>query len=115
MKHPQADIIQRLDRFIAAHGIDIVKYNVKGRHWWKGRKAIITRRYENVCKEVIPVEATVCILYPMQYIRFKEVIHCGAFFVRDLDTGVSVGGISYRDLVLTGQRVKVAESWLFYD
>lgn len=82
--------------------IDIVKYNLKSPSWWEGQRAILTKEYQNISGEVIGKEAIVTILFPMQSIRFGEVIHRGLFFIRDLDTGVCIGGIDYEDLLLAG-------------
>lgn len=111
MQGSQKNIIRGLERFIEKHSIDIVKYNLNSPSWWKGRKAILIRKYKNICGEVIQKEAMVCILFPMQFIRFEEVVHCGDFFVRDLKTGVCIGGINYQDLILTGQKIKVSDYW----
>ncbi|WP_010181408.1 hypothetical protein [Aquimarina agarilytica] len=105
-------IIQKLDEFIDQHRIGIVKYNLQSTDWWKGRLAILTKKYRNFCGEVIDKEALVCILYPMQYIRFNEVIHCGVFFVRDINSGVCIGGIDHYNLILTGKKIRVKEDWL---
>ena len=105
-------IIQKLDEFIDRHSINIVKYNLKSADWWEGRLAILTQQYRNFCGEVINKEAVVCILYPMQYIRFNEVIHCGVFFVRDMNSGVCIGGIDHYNLILTGKKIKVEQDWL---
>ncbi|WP_378182087.1 hypothetical protein [Aquimarina sp. SS2-1] len=113
MKDSPKEIIRDLHLFIDRHRIDIIKYNLKSSFWWKGRKAILTRRYTNFCGEVIEKEAMVCILDRMQFIRFEEVIHCGMFFVYDLNTGVIIGGIDCKDLLLTGQRIKVKNQLLF--
>lgn len=102
MKSFRRDIIRDLHKFINRQRIDIIKYNLKNSHWWKGRTAILTKKYKNLCGEVIEKEAIVCVLYPMQYIRFEEVIHRGMFFVKDIETGIIIGGIDHSDLLLTG-------------
>lgn len=114
MKTSSENIIQNLHCFIAKHSIDIIHYNLKSCFWWRGRKAILTKKYTNVTGEIINKETIVCILYPMQYKRFGAFVFQGLFFVRDLGTGVSIGGVDCHDLLMTGQRIKVQKQWLSF-
>ncbi len=114
MKGSPKEIIQDLYKFIDTQTIDILKYNLKSSLWWKGRKAILTKKYTNFCGETIEKEAMVCIVSPMQYIRFEEVMHCGLFFVGDLHTGVIIGGVDCNDLLLTGQKINIKNHWFFW-
>ena len=112
MENSPKNIIQNLYQFIDEHKIDIIKYNLKSSVYWKGQKAILTRKYKNFCGEVIEKEAIVCILHPMQYIRNAEIIQAGLFYVCDLKTRISIGGIDCYDLILIDERIELKDSIL---
>lgn len=112
MKQVDCPIVRRLNDFMNYRKIDILKYNLKSPEWWQGQLAMLTKRYTNISEEVIEKEAFVCILFPMQYIRHNVVIHNGAFFIKDVNSDICIGGVSYKYLVFYGQKAKVGKDWL---
>ena len=109
MKPSKNDILVPINHFINEHSIDPLKYNLKSSLWWEGRVAILTQKYSNFSGEVIEKESIICILFKMQVIRFESVYHTGQFYVRDLTTGVCIGGIDHTKLVLTGKIIQVVD------
>ncbi len=109
MKDSGKSIIDSLNEFIDQQTIDMVKYNQKSSSWWKGQKAILINKEENLSGGVIEKGATVCILYRMQCLKFGEVIHTGAFAIRDLTTKVCVMGVDSEDLLLIGEKIELEE------
>ena len=93
-------IFRSLNIFYEDVHVDIVKYTLRSNHWWHGRKAIVLKNYSNFSGDRIQAESLIVILWKMQKRRFDYYLHTGLFYVRDLDTGVEIGGIDYNDILL---------------
>lgn len=92
-------VIIECNRLFSEKEIDIIKYNIYSSNWWRGRQAVLLKKYNNISGDVIEKGCEVSILFKMQKGRFRNYIHTGQFYVKDMNN-IQIGGIEYYDLIL---------------
>ncbi len=81
-------------------GISEIEYLTKGNSFFKNKKGILLRDYDNFSGFTIKRDAIIIILEKMQRIQEEEILHPNLFYVREINTGIEIGGIRSRDIHL---------------
>ena len=93
------DILNTPYPLVKGNCIDIITYNLYSGAWWKGKKALLIKTQWNISGDRIQKGSQVLILKPMQYKRFGQFIHHGAFAIID-GNKTEIWGVDCYDLIL---------------